>query len=188
VIIFSVLFSSCRKATEPPSSKLNFISTEVLPNVLIGYDSPTISVYKIDVNNDTIDDFQIGALWNETITNGHIRFGHTFSITSLDSNKVLGSTKPLEYPQNEVLKSNYLLDFTRRVWTNDFNFFFNAINTYVACQSDSSKYLGLMVKKMNQKYLGWIKLDWDLSNQVLKVKSFAITKKSDIIIYTGQLN
>jgi len=110
-MIFSLFFFQVAgKATEPPSTKLNFIYTEVLPNVLIGYDSSTISVYKIDVNNDTIDDFQIGALWNETITNGHIRFGHSFSITSLDSNKVLGSTKPLEYPQNELLNSNYLLD------------------------------------------------------------------------------
>lgn len=187
LLLFLIIISSCKKSskTEEVPAPVTDILYTMQPSVLskIGYDGPdVIQGYEFDLNRDSILDFAIFA-------SGPLP-GYpyeSFWIFGLDSNKVMGIVNQQVYcPQNALLNANYLLDVASSNWTSVFKL--EDITNYsseINCQSGSSQYLGLYLKKNNLIYTGWICLDWDLSKKLLKVYGYAVHKTPELSIKTG---
>jgi len=177
------LLLGCKKSenTNIKIAENDIIYTEVNPQILIGYDTVVQhNEWYFDLNHDSLNDFLFAAtysyLWPDTIHPLGRYFVLWPSINNWDSNFIYGIYLRL-------LEKDYIISDTCTPHT---EFMFEGFSS--ACKSDTCKYIGLSFIKNKKKYYGWIKLDWNATNQVVTVRSFAVRKSPGIPIRTGQIN
>jgi len=183
-IFLSLFFLWGCKKTDNDNIRIaesDIIYTEVNPNIKIGYDTTTQKSWlHVDLNHDSINDFVISAGYAYVYPDTIHPLGRYFvlgpSINNWDSNFVYGIYLKL-------LKKDYIISDSL---TPHNEFMFEGFSS--TCMSDTCGYIGLSLIKNKKKYYGWIELDWNTTNQVVTVRSFAVRKSPGILIRTGQIN
>jgi len=101
-----------------------------------------------------------------------------------DSNSGLG-TDP-SYAKR-LLENGGIIPDTCFVHHDKFIFLYSVANPYFReVEPDTCKYLGLSILKDNNRYYGWIELDWKESLKFIRIRSYAIQKYPDSLICAGQ--
>lgn len=185
-----MLFSGCTKTEEVitiPSDPILY--TEITPEVVVSYDTiNNVNYYRIDLNHDSAIDFSFSAFRQKIDYYGHIFYGYMFGCSGWGMNRVTLLQHNASTPGIVTLyDSAMIIDSTLTMWRQESYLHFDVPLSYgYKCQTDSSKYLGLMVYKNNRQFYGWIKLDWDKATLKLTVKSFAIRNEPDRAIRAGE--
>jgi hypothetical protein len=197
-----ILFTGCKKTEEeiivpavifippgystPPES-IHY--TTLNPEVVVSYDTiNNVDYYRIDLNNDSAFDFSFYASRQKVDVYGHIYYAYMFGCSGWGKNMVtLLHAHPSAPDIIYLHDSTLVVDSTLPIWRQDSYLYFDVPFSYgYECESDTSKFLGLMVHKNNRQYYGWVRLDWDKTTMKLTVKNFAIRNEPDLSIRAGE--
>lgn len=197
ILFISIAITGCKKDTEiyPDSPAVpvvidTIIYTEV-NNICISYDtSSCLQYYQFDLDQDGIMDYEIKASRFIIINYGE---GHEVMINAIDSTFSQGHKVTWCYKisnQYLLLDNNFTLTDTASYWYSGMG-----LSLWVpyppygyVYDSGISKYIGLRLVKQNQNYLGWLEIDWNKTDTIIQIKSFAVNKYPSVPIRTGQIN
>ena len=177
------LLIGCKKSndtsTVQPVVPNDILYTPLNPNVFIGYDSSSQkTLWDVDINHDSINDFAFYPFYFYLDPDTVHPIGRLFYIHSYGSNTIYGGNFKF-LNKDDTISNNC-------TWRPDFELY--EPHAPDQCPSDTCKYLGLKIIKNTDYYFGWIELDFDLKNLVVRVRSYAVQQKPGISIKAGQIN
>jgi hypothetical protein len=153
--------------------------------------SDSISHFSLDLNNDSILDFEFSVKRWKYVGNGSsfqlqpcLRYQNfRTTIRSLnDSNKICtknGTLLANEYLYNDIISNN-------STWSNSIGALYaNSVeNQYFYSPENIEYYLGVQIFKENRYYFGWILMN--VSEDKLIIKEYGINHSKNLKIQAGQ--
>jgi len=187
LLLIQFIFIGCKKNSPNNDNEIIFdiLYTDIDPDstVVAPTVSDSFSYYYFDLNNDEIDDFRFGLRHWYTFVSPSCCDNYYNKIESLNNNKITGDESTFGHCAQPLFVND----------TIDNCLYWATSSTLLAkvefsnlCPWDwPDRFIGLKLVVSNDTLYGWIRLNADYSE--ILIKEYAINKASNMPIIAGQI-